>query len=94
MGENRLVRQQSDVSDHSNEHDSVLARLQRLEEAQLYAQHDHEAVLAALEDLSQRFETLLMKLNRLESRVQEAIKTSDEPRPGDGADDQSGSELR
>ncbi|HEX8876611.1 MAG TPA: hypothetical protein VF777_07670 [Phycisphaerales bacterium] len=82
------------MSDHSNEHDSVQARLQRLEEAQLYAQHDHEAVLAALEDLSQRFETLMLKLNRLESRVQETSKPWDEPRPGDGADDQSGSEPR
>jgi hypothetical protein len=82
------------VSNEPRKPDSVESRLQRLEEAQLYAQHDQEAMLAALEDLSQRFETLMVKLNRLESRVQEATKPSDQPRPADGTDDQSASELR
>lgn len=60
-------------------------RLQRLEEAQLYAQHDQEAMLAALEDLSQRFDTLLVKLTRLESRVQEAARDSEKTDVGDGS---------
>jgi predicted nucleic acid-binding Zn-ribbon protein len=64
----------------------VETRLQRLEEAQLYAQHDQEAMLAALEDLSQRFDTLLVKLTRLESRVQEAATRSENAETGDGAE--------
>ncbi|MBY0112231.1 MAG: hypothetical protein K2Y21_05375 [Phycisphaerales bacterium] len=65
--------------------ESVETRLQRLEEAQLYAQHDQEAMLAALEDLSQRFDTLLVKLTRLESRVQQAARGSDKADAGDGS---------
>ncbi len=66
--------------------ESVETRLQRLEEAQLYAQHDQEAMLAALEDLSQRFDTLLVKLTRLESRVQEAARGSEKADVGDGSE--------
>lgn len=66
--------------------ESVETRLQQLEEAQLYAQHDQEAMLAALEDLSQRFDTLLVKLTRLESRVQEAARASEKADAGDGTD--------
>ena len=66
--------------------ESVETRLQRLEEAQLYAQHDQEAMLAALEDLSQRFDTLLVKLTRLESRVQEAARGSEKAETGDGSE--------
>lgn len=65
--------------------ESLETRLQRLEEAQLYAQHDQEAMLAALEDLSQRFDTLLVKLTRLESRVQEAARDSEKTDVGDGS---------
>jgi hypothetical protein len=66
--------------------ESVETRLQKLEEAQLYAQHDQEAMLAALEDLSQRFDTLLVKLTRLESRVQEAARASEKSDAGHGSE--------
>jgi hypothetical protein len=66
--------------------ESVETRLQKLEEAQLYAQHDQEAMLAALEDLSQRFDTLLVKLTRLESRVQETTRASEKSDAGDGSE--------
>lgn len=65
----------------------VEARLQRLEEAQLFAQHDHEAVLAALEDLSQRFDTIMTKLNRLESRLAETSRADEKPDVGENASD-------
>lgn len=92
MGGDAPAPQQSGVPDEtkrSEQPESVEARLQRLEEAQLYAQHDQEAMLAALEDLSQRFDTLLVKLTRLESRVQEATRASEKSGAGDGAEQSS-----
>lgn len=77
------------MPDQPEPSESVEARLQRLEEAQLFAQHDHEAVLAALDDLSQRFDTLMTRLSRLESRLAEASRADEQPADGESASDGS-----
>jgi hypothetical protein len=61
-------------------------RLQRLEESLLYGQHDHEATVAALADLSKRFDSILARLQRLEAGLQSTHEAAADERTDGGQD--------
>ncbi len=48
---------------------SVTARLERLEEVSLFAEHRHDELHAALLDLSARLERVVRRVNELASRM-------------------------